>query len=189
MGKLIAIIICVIFSAYFSATETALSTFNKIRVKNLAEKGNKKAALVIKLSESYDTLITTILIGNNIVNILAASLSTLLFTELLKDTNIASMSATLSTVVLTLVVLTFGEISPKTIAKKHPESFSLFAVPFINILVYVFFPLSFLSPVKTGLGMAISFLVSVLFYKEKFGRRQLVGVTLGVLSVILINVE
>ena len=144
MGTLIAIIICVILSAYFSATETALSTFNKIRVKNLAEKGNKRAALVINLSENYDTLITTILIGNNIVNILAASLSTLYCAELLKGGRLAEMSTTISTVVLTLVVLTFGEISPKTIAKKHPESFSIFAAPFINILIYVFYPLSFL---------------------------------------------
>ncbi len=144
MGKLIAIIICVIFSAFFSATETALSTFNKIRMKNLAEKGNKKASLVIKLADNYDTLLTTILIGNNIVNILAASLATLLFTDLLAGKLGADMSATVSTVVLTLVILIFGEISPKTIAKKHPESFSLFVAPIINFLIYVFYPLSFL---------------------------------------------
>ncbi len=144
MGKLIAIIICVIFSAYFSATETALSTFNKIRVKNLAEKGNKKAALVIKLADNYDTLLTTILIGNNIVNILAASLSTLLFADLLAGKISADMSATVSTVVLTLTILIFGEISPKTIARRHPEAFSIFTAPFINVIIYILIPLSFL---------------------------------------------
>ncbi len=144
MGKLIAIIICVIFSAYFSATETALSTFNKIRVKNLAEKGNKKAALVIKLADNYDTLLTTILIGNNIVNILAASLSTLLFADILAGKISADMSATVSTVVLTLTILIFGEISPKTIARRHPEAFSIFTAPFINVIIYILIPLSFL---------------------------------------------
>ena len=138
------IVFCIIMSAYFSATETAFSTFNKIRVKNLAEKGNKKAATVIKLSENYDTLISTILIGNNIVNILASSLATLLFVELLKDGSLAEWSSAISTAVLTVVLLTFGEISPKTIAKKMPESFSMFSAPLINALVYLFFPLTFI---------------------------------------------
>jgi Mg2+/Co2+ transporter CorB len=110
------IVICIIFSAYFSATETAFSTFNKIRIKNLAEKGNKKASLVMKLSDNYDTLISTILIGNNIVNILASSLATLLFVDLLKDGSLKDFASTISTAVLTIVILTFGEISPKTVA-------------------------------------------------------------------------
>ena len=138
------IVFCIIMSAYFSATETAFSTFNKIRVKNLAEKGNKKASLVIKLSDNYDTLISTILIGNNIVNILASALSTLLFVELLKNGSLKDWATTISTAVLTIVILTFGEISPKTIAKKIPESFALFSAPLINILVYILFPLSFI---------------------------------------------
>ena len=133
------IVFCVIMSAYFSATETAFSTFNRIRVKNLAEKGNKKAATVIKLSENYDTLITTILIGNNIVNITATSLSTLLFVDLLNDQN---LGATVSTVVLTAVVLIFGEISPKTVAKKSPEAFALFSAPVINFFRIIFTPLT-----------------------------------------------
>lgn len=137
------IVFCIIMSAYFSATETAFSTFNKIRVKNLAEKGNKKAQTVIKLSENYDTLISTVLIGNNIVNILASSLSTLLFVDLLKDGSLAEWSSAISTAVLTIVILTFGEISPKTIAKKKPESFAMFSAPIINALVYFLFPLTF----------------------------------------------
>lgn len=141
---LLIILLCVVMSAYFSATETAFSTFNKIRVKNLAEKGNKRAARALELSENYDTLISTILIGNNIVNILGASLATLYFTDLLKDGSIAQFATTISTAVMTLVVLTFGEISPKTIAKQLPEKFVLFATPLISILVIIFTPLSFI---------------------------------------------
>lgn len=138
------IVFCIIMSAYFSATETAFSTFNKIRVKNLAEKGNKKAATVIKLSENYDTLISTILIGNNIVNILASSLATLLFVDLLKGGSFADWSSAISTAILTIVILTFGEISPKTIAKKMPESFAMFSAPLINAFIYILFPLTFI---------------------------------------------
>ena len=137
------IVFCIIMSAFFSATETAFSTFNKIRVKNLAEKGSKKAALVLKLSDNYDSLISTILIGNNIVNILASSLTTLLFVELLQGGNLAKFSSAIATAILTIVILAFGEISPKTVAKKKPESFAIFASPFINLLVYVLFPLTF----------------------------------------------
>ncbi len=138
---LVIIVICVILSAYFSATETAFSTFNRIRVKNMAEKGNKRAALVLRLSENYDSLISTILIGNNIVNILGASLGTLFFTGLIVGN--ADLAATLSTVVITLVVLIFGEISPKTMAKNSPESFVMFSAPIINALLIVFTPFNF----------------------------------------------
>ena len=141
---LFIILLCTIMSAYFSATETAFSTFNRIRLKNLAEKGNKRATRALELAENYDTLISTILIGNNIVNILSASLATLLFTDLLKDTNIAAFATTLSTIVMTLVVLTFGEISPKTIAKQIPEKFVLFSTPLISVLVFIFTPLTFI---------------------------------------------
>ena len=131
--QIVIIVFCIIMSAYFSATETAFSTFNKIRVKNLADKGNKRAAKVIKLSENYDTLLSTILIGNNIVNILASSIATILFVDLLKDGSLAEWSSAISTAVLTLVILTFGEISPKTIAKKKPEAFAVFSAPLINV--------------------------------------------------------
>lgn len=133
---LIIIIISILLSGYFSATETAFSSLNRIRVKNLAEKGNKRAKLVLKLSEQYDVLISTILIGNNIVNILAASLGTLLFVELLGQ----DIGATVSTVVMTIVVLIFAEVSPKTIAKESPEKFAMFSAPYIHILISVFAP-------------------------------------------------
>ena len=135
---IIIIVVCVFLSAYFSATETAFSTFNRIRVKNLAEKGNKKAALALKLADNYDSLLSAILIGNNIVNILAAAMSTLLFTALLKGD--ADLGATVSTAVLTVVILVFGEISPKTIAKRSPESFALFSAPIINFVRIILFP-------------------------------------------------
>ena len=142
MGIKIAIIIaCIIMSGFFSATETAFSTFNRIRVKNLAEKGNKRAERVISLSDNYDALITTILIGNNIVNILCAALGTLVFVDLLHGNQ--DLATTLSTVVITLAVLIFGEISPKSIAKRRPESFAMFACTPIYMLYVLFYPLSF----------------------------------------------
>ena len=143
MGIKIAIIIaCIIMSGFFSATETAFSTFNRIRVKNLAEKGNKRAERVISLSDNYDALITTILIGNNIVNILCAALGTLVFVELLHGNQ--DLATTLSTIVITLAVLIFGEISPKSIAKRRPESCAMFACAPIYMLYILFFPLSFI---------------------------------------------
>ena len=96
---LVVIVFCVIMSAYFSATETAFSAFNRIRVKNLAEKGDKKAAKVLKLADNYDTLISTILIGNNIVNILASSLATVLFFDLLIKTGAKDWSKNINYVV------------------------------------------------------------------------------------------
>ena len=138
------IVFCIITSAYFAATETAFTTFNRIRVKNLAEKGNKNAALTLKLEEKYDTVLSTILIANNIVNILASSVGTILFVEILKGGRLAGWSSVISTAALTVIILTFGEISPKTVAKKMPEKFAMFSAPLLNVLVYVFIPLSFL---------------------------------------------
>lgn len=131
------IIVCVILSAYFSATETAFNTFNRIRMKNAAEKGNKKASLVLRLSENYDSLISTILIGNNIVNILASAIATLLFAKLIANQDLAAI---VSTAVLTVVVLVFGEISPKTMAKNSPDKFVMFSAPIINVVRIILFP-------------------------------------------------
>lgn len=127
-------------SAYFSATETAFSSLNRIRIKNMADKGNKKAALVLKLSSDYDRLLSTILIGNNIVNIASASLSTLLFVRFLGE----DMGASVSTAVTTVVVLIFGEVSPKSIAKEAPESFAMFSAPLLNGFALLLTPLNFL---------------------------------------------
>ncbi len=131
-------IFCVIMSAYFSATETAFSTFSKTKMKALAEKDNKRAKLVLKLSENYDKLLSTILIGNNIVNILLASLGTVVFIHLIDE----AKGPSVSTAVITLVVLVFGEISPKSIAKDMPEKFSMFSAPLLNVLVFVLTPVN-----------------------------------------------
>ena len=135
--SLIIIIGCIIMSAYFSATETAFSSLNRIRIKNMAEKGNKRAGLVLKLSENYDGLLSTILIGNNIVNIASASLATVIFVKLLGD----EAGASISTVVTTIVVLIFGEVSPKSIAKESPEQFAMFSAPFLNAFMVLLTPL------------------------------------------------
>ena len=138
-GSIFAMVVCVAMSAYFSATETAFSSLNKTRLKVLADDGNKRAALALRLAENYDRLISTILIGNNIVNISVASIGTLLFVELYGDAG-----ATISTVVVTVVVLIFGEITPKSIAKDMPERFAMFSAPFIHLWIWVLTPLNFL---------------------------------------------
>lgn len=138
--SLIIIIGCIIMSAYFSATETAFSSLNRIRIKNMAEKGNKRAGLVLKLSENYDGLLSTILIGNNIVNIASASLATVIFVKLLGD----EAGASISTVVTTIVVLIFGEVSPKSIAKESPEQFAMFSAPFLNAFMVLLTPANYL---------------------------------------------
>ena len=138
--SLIIIIGCIIMSAYFSATETAFSSLNRIRIKNMAEKGNKRAGLVLKLSENYDGLLSTILIGNNIVNIASASLATVIFVKLLGE----EAGASISTVVTTIVVLIFGEVSPKSIAKESPEQFAMFSAPFLNAFMVLLTPANYL---------------------------------------------
>lgn len=138
--SLIIILFCIIMSAYFSATETAFSSLNRIRVKNMAEKGDRKAALVLSIADNYDSMLSTILIGNNIVNIASASLATVLFVKMLGEDAGASMS----TIVTTVVVLIFGEVSPKSIAKESPEAFARFSAPFLKVLIKVLTPLNFL---------------------------------------------
>ena len=137
--SVIEILILVTFSAYFSATETAFTSLNKIKMKNMANEGNKRAALVLELESKYDKLLTTILIGNNIVNISMASIATVLFINLF-----GAYGATLSTIVITIVVLIFGEISPKNVAKEMPEKFSLLSAPLINLMMTVLTPITFL---------------------------------------------
>ena len=139
ISMIVAMMICIILSAYFSATETAFSSLNRTRLRTIAEKGNRRAALALHLCDKYDKLLSTILIGNNIVNILVASLGTVLFVELY-----GNKGATISTVVVTIVVLIFGEISPKSLAKENPEKFSMFSAPLINLLMIVFTPLTLL---------------------------------------------
>lgn len=131
--------VLILLSAYSSATETAFSTMNKTRLKTMIEKGNKKAKLALSLAENYDKLISTILVGNNIVNIATASIGTLLFVGIYGD-----MGATISTVVVTILVLIFGEVTPKSIAKDMPEKFAMFSAPIMRVLITIFTPITFL---------------------------------------------
>ncbi len=133
------IVVCIFLSSYFSATETAFSCLNRIRIKNKAENGDKKAALVLKLMEKYDELLSTILVGNNIVNILCSSVATLLFVNLLKDPD---LGATVSTAATTVILLLFGEISPKSIAKEHPETLAMFSAPILRVFMFVLKPVT-----------------------------------------------
>ncbi len=141
LPSLLIMFFCLIMSAYFSATETAMSTFNKTRMKTLAEKGNKRAALAMHLSENYDNLLSTILIGNNLVNILLTAVCTAFFIDIAQSTDLGT---TLSTVVTTVAVLIFGEITPKSVAKDRPEKFAMFSAPIINALIFLLTPFNFL---------------------------------------------
>ena len=129
--------VCLLLSAYFSATETAFSSANTTRLRTLAEKGSRNAALSLKLLGQYDRLLSTILIGNNIVNIATASIGTVLFVRHYGDAG-----ATISTVVVTVVVLIFGEISPKSIAKDCAENWAMTAAPFLRCLIWLLMPLN-----------------------------------------------
>ena len=137
ISSILILVLLITMSAYFSATETAYSSLNKIKLKSIANKGNKKAKLALELSEKYDSVISTILIGNNIVNIATASLATVLFTKLL-----GSSGVTVSTIVMTILILIFGEISPKSIAKDIPESFAIVSAPLLNAFCIILKPVN-----------------------------------------------
>ena len=142
INLIVAMLICLLFSAYFSATETAFSSLNKTKLKTIIEKSdgkNKRANLTLKLAEEYDKLLSTILIGNNVVNITLSSLGVVFFMNLDKV-----HGATISTIVITIIVLIFGEISPKSIAKDCPENFAMFSAPFIHLLIVLLTPINFI---------------------------------------------
>lgn len=144
IGRAISLIILVILSAFFSSAETALTTVNVHRLRALAEDGNKKAERVLKLKENSQKLLSTILIGNNIVNLSASSLATTFTIDLLKQagfSNAASIGGGISTGVMTILVLIFGEISPKTAATLYAEKFSLLYVDIIRFLAVIFTPI------------------------------------------------
>ena len=136
----VALVILVGFSAFFSASETAFSSLNQIRLKSRAEDGDSSAARVLAMAEQYDKLLSTILIGNNIVNSAAASIGTILFTQMLG----AERGATVSTIVLTIIVLIFGEVTPKSLAKEMPEKVATAVSPFLVLLMALMTPLTWL---------------------------------------------
>ncbi len=147
-NTIIVLIILIILSGCFSATETAFSSANRIRLKNMANNGDKRAAETLELTEKFNKLLSTVLVGNNIVNIASSSIATVLFVKLFQDNG-----ALLSSVVMTVVILIFGEITPKTLAKAQPEKFAMFFAPFISFLMIIFTPLTFIF---NGLGTLLS---------------------------------
>jgi len=141
---IILMVICLAFSAFFSSSETAFTSFNRTRMKNKAEEGNKRAARVLKMSENYDKLLSTILVGNNIVNILLSSVATVWFIALLANTRVSGYASAISTAVITVIVLIFGEITPKSLAKDHPEGFAIAVSGFLKAIVTLLTPINFI---------------------------------------------
>lgn len=134
-----AIILLIIMSAFFSATETAFSSVNKIRLKHEASNGNKKAARALKIAENFDKTLTTILVGNNIVNILSTSLGTVICTELFGAKGVG-----IATAAMTVLILIFGEIMPKSLAKENAEKFALSFGGLLNVFIVVLTPVTFI---------------------------------------------
>lgn len=137
--QIVLMLVLVALSAFFSATETAFSSLNRTRLKNMADHGDKRAAAALSLSEKYDELLSTILVGNNIVNIALASIGTVFFVAL-----VGSSGVSLSTAVITVVVLIFGEITPKSLAKEMPERFAMTVTPAIRLFMTVLTPITWL---------------------------------------------
>ena len=137
---LIIILVCMIISAFFSACEMSFSSVNRVRIKSMADQGNRKAQTVLKMLDNYDNLLSTILVGNNVVNILCSSMATVLFIALLDE----ARGPGVATIVTTVVILLFGEISPKSIAKESPEQFAMALASILNVIVKIFTPINWL---------------------------------------------
>ena len=135
--SVIVMFLLVILSAFFSATETAFSSMNRPRMKTLADDGNKRAALVMELSERYDSLLSTILVLNNLVNISLSAIATVFFIGLMEKNG-----ATTATAVVTVVVLIFGEVTPKSLAKQSPDRFSMVVAPVIRVFMLILTPVN-----------------------------------------------
>lgn len=133
----ILLILLVAASAFFSGSETAISSFNRIRMRNRADNGDRRAALALKIAEDYDKTISTILIGNNIVNMASASIATIMAVALVGE----RLGPSISTIVMTLLVLIFGEILPKSFAKDHAEVIAIQVAGIISFLRGLFSPL------------------------------------------------
>ena len=155
-GYLIAIIILTLCSTFFSATETAFSSANKIKLKNMAADDNKRAALALKLAEDFDRLITAVLVGNTIANIVMTSVATVYGIM----TWGARIGPTIATVIVTVLILVLGEISPKIIAREYSEEVALFLAPMVRALIVILTPLTFIFN-----GLKI-------FLKKAFGRNE-----------------
>lgn len=138
--SILLMLILVALSAYFSATETAFSTFNRMKIKTMADNGSKRAALVLRMADDYDRLLSTILVGNNIVNILLTTVATLFFADLIQNSE--SLATTVSTAVSTVVVLIFGEITPKSLAKQYANGFVMTTAPILRFITWILWPIN-----------------------------------------------
>ena len=138
--SILLMLILVALSAYFSATETAFSTFNRMKIKTMADNGSKRAALVLRMADDYDRLLSTILVGNNIVNILLTTVATLFFADLIQNSE--SLATTVSTAVTTVVVLIFGEITPKSLAKQYANGFVMTTAPILRFITWILWPIN-----------------------------------------------
>ena len=144
MGLWIALILCILLSAFFSATETAFSASNRVRLKTVEGPRKERAQLALKLLEKYDSLLTTVLIGNNVVNIAGTAIATVLFVNRIMGGMTEGAGATTASVVMTVLVLFLGEVGPKTLAKQQPEKFAMAVSPVMQVLVVLLKPLDLL---------------------------------------------
>ena len=140
VAMLAALVALVALSAYFSATETAFTSLNRIRLKTRADDGDKRAARTLALAADFDRLLSTLLIGNNIVNNVATTIGAVLFIQLIGSAKGPTVSAT----VLTVVILIFGEVTPKSLAKERPEAWAIVATPLLRVMAVLLTPVNFL---------------------------------------------
>ena len=143
MGLWLALILCLALSAFFSATETAFSACNRVKLKTVEGPRKERAQIALSLLEKYDSLITTVLIGNNLVNIVATAIATLLFTTRILPGK-EDLATTIASIVMTVVILFVGEVGPKTLAKQQPEKFAMAVGPAIRVLMVILKPLDLL---------------------------------------------
>ena len=138
---IIVMAVLVLMSAFFSSAETAFSSLNRVKLKSMASTSKRKKAIerALALSDDYDVVLSSILIGNNLVNIACTSIATLVFTGFFGQ----QLGTTLSTVVMTVLVLIFGEVTPKQIAKEKAESYAVAVAPVVKFFVIIFTPLNF----------------------------------------------
>ncbi|MBR0386949.1 MAG: HlyC/CorC family transporter [Clostridia bacterium] len=141
MGLWIALICCIALSGFFSATETAFSASSRIKLKTIEGEQKPRAQTALRLLEEYDSLLTTVLVGNNVVNIAGTAIATILFTRILQSED---TGATVASAVMTAVVLFFGEVGPKTLAKQQPERFAMAVSPVIRIIMKILTPVDWL---------------------------------------------
>ena len=152
-ARLIILFILLLLSAFFSSAETAFTSLNRLKIKSLADEGSKRAVLVLSLIDKNAKFLSTILIGNNIVNIAASAITTTFAFNYFGNHAIS-----IATGILTLLILIFGEITPKTMASNHAEKMAFIYAPFISFLMFVFTPLTFLV---SGLAKGVMFILHI----------------------------